>query len=234
METHEVPEWALRELSQVLAPWERYRADQYLSPLDRREYLCAHALRRVLLSHCFHRPLRDWIFEADAFGKPAVLNRPPCGRFECNLSHTRGVVAAIAALDRAVGIDVERQDRSLEIDLAVLVCSPAEATVLHATHQSKKREKLLQLWVRKEALTKAIGRGLSMALPLMEVGDHGVTIFSKSVPDIDRPSDWQVYDLAAPRDAFFAAAAHSGGSSILTRHSRIAWTQLRHLVQLFG
>lgn len=32
METHEVPEWALREFSQVLAPWERCRADQYLSP----------------------------------------------------------------------------------------------------------------------------------------------------------------------------------------------------------
>ncbi|HBP6731017.1 TPA: 4'-phosphopantetheinyl transferase superfamily protein [Pseudomonas aeruginosa] len=171
METHEVPEWALREFSQVLAPWERCRADQYLSPLDRRDYLCAHVLRRVLLSHCFHRPVRDWVFEANAFGKPAVLNRPPCGRFECNLSHTRGVVAVITALDRAVGIDVERQDRSVEVDLAVLVCSPAEATILHATPQSRQREKLLQLWVRKEALTKAIGRGLSMALPLMEVGD---------------------------------------------------------------
>ncbi|MBI8147421.1 4-phosphopantetheinyl transferase family protein [Pseudomonas aeruginosa] len=80
-------------------------------------------------------------------------------------------MAVITALDRAVGIDVERQDRSVEVDLAVLVCSPAEATILHATPQSRQREKLLQLWVRKEALTKAIGRGLSMALPLMEVGD---------------------------------------------------------------
>lgn len=226
MVTHEVPEWALRRLSQVLASWERSRAERYLSALDRRDYLCAHVLRRSLLSYCFHRPVHDWVFEADSFGKPAVLNREPCGRVECNLSHTRGVVAAIAALDRAVGIDVERQDRSLDLDIAASICSPAEAAALHAAPRSRQKEKLLRLWVRKEALTKAVGRGLSMALPLIELDDDGFAASGRPVAGMDRPSDWQVLQLATVPNALLAVAVHDRGQHLCIRHTRMSWVRL--------
>lgn len=229
MVTHEVPEWTLRRLSQVLAPWERSRAERHLDALDRRDYLCAHVLRRSLLSHCFHRPASDWVFETDSFGKPTVLNREPCGRVECNLSHTRGVVAAIVARDRVVGIDVERQDRPLDIDIAALICSPAEAAALHAAPRSRQREKLLQLWVRKEALTKAVGRGLSMALPLIELDDDGFTVSGRSVPGMEQPADWQVHRLAMVPSALLAAAVYGQGQRLCIRHTQIGWRRLCEL-----
>jgi len=226
MVTHEVPESTLQRFSQVLAPWERSRAERYLSALDRRDYLCAHVLRRSLLSHCFHRSISDWVFEADSFGKPTVLNREPCGRIECNLSHTRGVVAAIVALDRVVGIDVERRDRPLDLDIAALICSPAEVAALHAAPRSRQREKLLQLWVRKEALTKAVGRGLSMALPLIELDDDGFTVSGQSVPGMEQPADWQVHLLTMVPNVLLAMAVHCQGQHLCIRHTRIDWVRL--------
>lgn len=50
----EVPEWALGEFFQVMASWEGCWEDQYLSPLDRREYLWAQVISRGVLFQWFY------------------------------------------------------------------------------------------------------------------------------------------------------------------------------------
>ena len=226
MATHQVPERALWQLSQVLAPWEQSRAERYLRPSDRRDYLCAHVLRRALLSYCFERPEQEWDFEPDDFGKPIVLNREPRGRIECNLSHTGGVVAAIAAIDHAVGIDVERLDRPMELDIAAILCSCVEEAAVRAAPQSRQREQLLQLWVQKEALVKAVGRGLSMDLSQIAFDDDGFAVLSRPVPGMERPADWQVWKLATVPNTLLAAAVHGRGHHLRIQCTQINWMQL--------
>nr|WP_246327188.1 4'-phosphopantetheinyl transferase superfamily protein [Burkholderia guangdongensis] len=229
LETTDIPEWATHAHSRILTPWEHERADAYVSELDRRDYVWAHVLRRLLLARCFDVPANLWRFESARLGKPVIVNRVPDGRAECGITHTRGFVGAVAALDSAVGIDVECRHRPLETDIAPLICSASEAAALRAVGQCEQREALLRLWVRKESFAKAVGLGLSMPLPHVDLGSEGCVRLLEPVPGIDRAEDWQVRDMPTDHRWLMAIAVHADDRSIAAHHTHMTWETLVHL-----
>jgi phosphopantetheine--protein transferase-like protein len=73
-------------------------------------------------------------------------------------------MAIAAEPGRGVGIDVERVDRRRgEFERAAF--SPKEMRLLEEGPEAARRERALRLWCAKEAVAKAIGRGL-MGSPL--------------------------------------------------------------------
>jgi phosphopantetheine--protein transferase-like protein len=101
----------------------------------------------------------------DEYGRP-IIGGELLGKLGCCLSlsiaHSGGVAAAIAGEcgnHRGVGIDIERIGRSRKgLDRVALT---AEEQVLLSTIPALEREEwLLRLWCAKEAVAKALGRGM--------------------------------------------------------------------------
>jgi 4'-phosphopantetheinyl transferase len=89
--------------------------------------------------------------QVDEYGKPWVDGGP-----HFNLSHTRDVALIAISHAREVGVDVERADRRAHAVLRSLTTGERELLGEAPTARA-----LLQTWCRKEALAKAIGRGLN-------------------------------------------------------------------------
>ena len=163
-----IDEAAARSGEALLDAEERVRRQRFRSEHKQREFLTAHALARVALSH--HRSVtpRDWRFRTNANGKPAL--DPDCGlRF--NLSHSAGLAVCLVA-DAAVevGVDVEAITRASEIAaVAHKVFSKAERAQLDALLEAEKRDRCVSLWTLKEAYVKARGVGMGSTLPLRDI-----------------------------------------------------------------
>ncbi|QNE22942.1 4'-phosphopantetheinyl transferase superfamily protein [Kribbella qitaiheensis] len=84
--------------------------------------------------------------------------RPVVDGLSVSLSHARGLVAVAASFAGPIGVDVESR-REFEIDgMARRWFDPAEVTWLH--QQPDPLDAFLRLWTAKEAVGKALGRGL--------------------------------------------------------------------------
>jgi len=147
------------ELSQS----ERDRAARFAFDRDQRDYLAAHILQRRLLSSVHGELLpADWQFEPGRFGKPRVANELTSVP-EFNLSHTRGLVAAIAA-DVPVGVDVEWLQRRTNPSLAESFFAAEEIRELLALSGDERKLRFLQIWTLKESYIKGTGAGLRQPL----------------------------------------------------------------------
>lgn len=152
-------------LTALLNDAERARAQRFHFERDRLAYVAAHALGRVLLSSWVGGAPASWCFDIGPHGKPEVVSPPGGARLRLNLSHTRGLAAAVLTETHDVGIDVEWLDRKAPtMDLARRFFAPAECAQLAAMPEGAFVEAFLSFWTLKEAYIKAIGKGLVQPL----------------------------------------------------------------------
>src|SRR5215510_3003654 len=106
---------AYREL---LDAAEKEQEPRFYFARDRRRYLITRALVRTTLSRyvCIHP--RDWIFSANAYGRPELVNaQARDAGLSFNISHTHSLIVLGVTKDRALGVDVENfREREAPID----------------------------------------------------------------------------------------------------------------------
>jgi len=81
---------------------------------------------------------------------------------ELSLSHSGGAAAAVVCeggAGRHVGIDIQAV-REMKTDLEAAALNPSERALLNALPDHLREEWILRLWCVKEAVSKALGRGL--------------------------------------------------------------------------
>jgi len=128
-------------------------------------------LRQVLGSYLDMAPSAVPI-RTDPAGKPR-LAKPHQG-LHFNLSHSPNLAAVIVSGDGPVGIDLEPLDRAASLpECRDEFCHPDEIARLPEDPPALGRA-LLEIWVAKEALLKALGTGLGFPpRQLQIVGDQG-------------------------------------------------------------
>lgn len=155
-------EWI--RLAALLDESESARAARFVFEADRRAYIGAHALLRVLLSRRANIAPAAWRFASAPLGKPYLVSPPRDLGF--NLSHTRGMAAVAVAEAREVGVDVEALAQARDVlRVADRFFAPEEAAAIRAATGEEARNNLFfSIWTLKEAVVKAEGRGLSRGL----------------------------------------------------------------------
>ena len=155
----------------VLDTDEQAQAQRFVHEADRIDYIAAHGLRRTLLGTMLSVPPQTLRFAVDEpRGKPR-LAWPTAPKIDINLRHTRGLVACAAVQglpDAVVGIDTENTTRLIDDDLAMVFCTPDECAAL----RGQPPEARTALWVAKEALIKASGRGFELDPTTVSVSLH--------------------------------------------------------------
>jgi 4'-phosphopantetheinyl transferase len=152
-----------------LSTSERVRAGRLKRPQGRERLLQAHCAIRRILAPQLGRDPRDLEFETTAFGKPFLTR--PAQDLQFNLSHSdrHGLIAL--AKDRSVGVDIEvwRPISDL-LGVALQIATPHEAKLLKRLPTGQAHSTFLDLWTRKEAILKALGRGFTIDPRELEVG----------------------------------------------------------------
>lgn len=155
----------LRRSYRQLSTDERLRCGAARDPL---RYLLSRALVRTTLSRYLPVAPQQWVFSANAYGKPGIAN--PIGRdLTFNLSHTEGLLALGVSGSGELGVDVEQVvRRPAPLRIARHFFSQEEAAVLHRLPPERRSAYFFQCWTLKEAYIKA--RGLGLFLPLTRFG----------------------------------------------------------------
>lgn len=159
-------------------------------------FLCGYA-------GCAQAPL----IERGAHGKPFA---PALPDLHFNLSHAGPHLLLAFARGQALGIDLERRDRRLSIEgIAGRFFAPREAQALAGLPPAQQREAFLRLWTRKEAVLKAIGRGLGFGLDRVEFAldqAHEVGALVRVAREAGAASEWIVRRVDPGPDLFGALA----------------------------
>jgi 4'-phosphopantetheinyl transferase len=199
----------------LLDEGERARAARFVHDRDRRRYAGSHAGVRLIIGACLRRPAASIRFQAGAHGKPRLDRCDIDLRF--NLAHSGGEALLAMTLGRDVGVDVEQTTRKVDaLEVARSFFSPGERAYLASLAGDARADAFFRIWVRKEALVKAVGRGLAMPLGDFEVLGHDVAAgrFVQVQEDGDArvvPSNWTVQAVDAP-PGYVAAVAAEGSN----------------------
>lgn len=143
-------------------------------------------------------------------GKPYVLD---AGYPHFNLSHAGRCIAFAFSREQELGVDVENiRRRRSSLALAERFFAPAEMHALAALDPAQRDAAFVRLWTGKEAVLKALGRGLAFGLHRLSFSlDDGESAGALiEITDEAGPLDaWQLCRFEAAED-YAGALAWSG------------------------
>jgi len=202
------PEWLMSRLRQTLDARERKRASAFVFPIDSARYTAAHGLQREVLASYLGIPPAAVTYQYGQYGKPYLGARGASPALRFNSSRSANLCLCAVALDRDVGVDIERirlnRDRH---GIAERYFSPSERVAILALPPEQRAQAFYDCWTRKEALLKAMGRGLSVPLDSFEVP---VTPEPLSAPKDGTVGSTPDLTTLPPVPGFAAALAASG------------------------
>lgn len=161
----------IRQFLSILSLQEKERASRFSSIERRNIFITSRGLLRELLGLLLNQPPAEINIYLNMHGKPVLSN---ISNLHFNLAHSYyGILYAIA--NRAVGIDLEFHRNIDYLKISKRVCTKREFSCLNSVPTQLKLVSFFNCWTRKEAFFKAIGRGLSSELRILEIcfkGNH--------------------------------------------------------------
>lgn len=183
----QVPE----SLAVLLDDRDRARCRRILGEADQNRFVAAWVLARLVIGERLGRDPAALSFDRTCthcgdqrHGKPVVETTGP--GLDFSLSHAGGLVV-VAVSDRAVGVDVEDATAG-EQPLAPALTERERATCLSYADFAR-------LWTRKEAVLKAVGKGLAIHPRRIEILGSTLHVLPK---ELGPPADYTLRDLSLP------------------------------------
>ncbi|MGK2949883.1 MAG: 4'-phosphopantetheinyl transferase family protein [Acidimicrobiales bacterium] len=156
----------------LLTAEERDRLDRFARSDDRDRFRSAHVLARTVVAERLGIEVSDVSLGAECttcggpHGQP-VIAEPAAPGLHLSLAHA-GQLVVVALAGQPVGVDVEPSGAA-SLDVASLALSPREHQHLLQLPEARQADVLTRWWVRKEAVVKAAGLGLTVDLGTVEV-----------------------------------------------------------------
>jgi 4'-phosphopantetheinyl transferase len=197
-----------RRLGATLAPAERDRAARFMFDRDRDRYIAAHGALRAVLAGYLGREPAALAFDQGRWGKPALTGGAASAGVRFNLSHAGRLALVAVARDREVGVDVERLRGDVNaLEIADRYFAPEEARLLRALPSAERVATFHRFWTGKEALGKAVGKGIvaGLATPMPPAAWEGIPLQD------DAGGWWRLWSL--PVGAGYAAAVVVEGTA---------------------
>lgn len=216
---------AVEACRRLLSVDERIRADRFMLERHQRQYIFAHAMLRLALSHAAPEvEPTDWSFSTGRYGRPFVAAPATSAALHFSLSHADGCVACVVSKHETVGVDVETVSRRVApLSTALRFFAPEEVETLRGLPEPVAIERFFDYWTLKEAYLKARGFGLNLPLDAfaMQVSREAIEISFK--PDIsDDPAGWR-FSLCSPSPSHRLAIADGSRAAGGLRIIRNAW-----------
>jgi 4'-phosphopantetheinyl transferase len=160
------PSWPIGTLTVPLSQGERDRAARFHFDRDRRHFIAAHGLLRMLLGAALDLAPAAVPITQERGEKPFLINAVG---LDFNLSHSGGwALVGLSAAD--IGVDVEKvRPLTDRIEIGRRYFAASEAAAMAALPAAEREDGFFACWTRKEAYVKALGLGLAAPLDGFEV-----------------------------------------------------------------
>lgn len=147
-----------------LSEAERERAAAFRFDRHRDAYVVAHGVLHDVLSRYLEVDPAAIAFDLDASGRPSLAGGLGA-TLDFNLSHAGEALAVVVASGQSVGVDVEQVASGTDTSsLAERFFALEEIEQIRSAPAERAAAAFFDCWTKKEAIVKAIGRGLSIPL----------------------------------------------------------------------
>lgn len=157
-------------LSKLLNRDELDRAERFHFPIHQERFTITRGLLRKTLSLYTGISPETLIFHYGEHGKPFLANNDTDLRF--NVSHSHDMAVFAFTVHKEIGVDVEKTEASFKESVAKRFFSPDEYTELMQLPETERVVAFYKIWSRKEALIKALGKGLYTPLDSFTVSSQ--------------------------------------------------------------
>lgn len=142
-------------LRDLLSVSERNRADRYHFIKDKNKFIICRAMLKLLLAKYVRWDINKISIDSDYNNKPYLTSHPSVF---FNLSHA-GDLGIIAIGKIPLGVDIEFIDSKFDFtEISTTVFNELEINHIH--NSDNKSYSFYKFWTRKEAIVKAIGKGI--------------------------------------------------------------------------
>ncbi len=199
----------VRQCTGLLSRDEQLRAERFHFERDRRRFVAARGILRVLLGEHLGITPASIAFGYAKNGKPFIADHAASMHFNVAHAHERALYAISKSC--ALGVDIEYLNRDIDYSgLAERFFTSRERTELKRIPESDRKRAFFSCWTRKEAVIKATGDGLSLPLNQFEVtlapGIAPRLLDSAAAPQL--AGYWNLYAPDIGNDYIAAVAAH--------------------------
>ncbi|MDG9702010.1 4'-phosphopantetheinyl transferase superfamily protein [Streptomyces sp. DH37] len=201
-----------RRAAGLLSPDERGRLDRILPPDGRRRFLGARLLCRTVLGELLGEDPAALRFARSELGRPELDPNPWGVRF--SLAHTRGLIALLVSGEGPCGLDAEPAEAGEDaVRYGTRWLAPAERALLAGLPPAERARAFTDVWVLKEAYTKALGLGFQHRFDGFRLGPdrYGrIVLEDPAVPAAETPR-WSFALLSAPSGHRLGVAVRRDG-----------------------
>jgi 4'-phosphopantetheinyl transferase len=195
------------QFERILSADEQLRADRMFTPQLRARFVAGRGMLRTILGRYLASDPADLRFQYAAQGKPSLAD---AAEIQFNLAHSAGLALLAVTHEQPIGVDLEAIVAHDDlIAVARRFFAPTEQQALQNLRESQRLRGFYECWVRKEAILKLFGDGLTMPL------DSFVVSLDPAVPAQLLHSDHhlaaQISLASISIDDHYAAALAVGG-----------------------
>jgi 4'-phosphopantetheinyl transferase len=186
---------------------EQARCRRFVQERDQRSFAAAHGGLRLLLGAMLGAPPGALRFAVGEFGKPRLDGN---WGIEFNMSHGDGIVLIALSRGQQIGVDVEgMRPVSERAEIVRRYLHPGEAADLVRLGGREAEAAFFRCWSRKEAVVKALGRGMNLDLHRYRVTcAPGAEPMLLALEGENAPGEaWSLHDLAPGPNHVGALAA---------------------------
>ncbi|CAM4415826.1 4'-phosphopantetheinyl transferase family protein [Zobellia nedashkovskayae] len=191
----------------LLSQDEIERANRFKFQKDRKTYILARGLLRILSERYLNIHDDQVCFTYNEFGKPSY-DLKTLLRF--NVSHSGELIVLAFVAKGEVGVDVERIKTNFDIvKIAEGFFSKDEVSSVLAFPEEKRAKAFFNCWTRKEAFIKAKGVGLSFDLTSFSVSinDNNPELLRTQWNPSEK-NDWKLFSFV-PQEGYCSALSVS-------------------------
>lgn len=173
---------------------EKERASKFRFSTDRDQFLWGRILLKQLLGNYLNINPKSITVKTTADGKP-IFEKIEHQQIHFNLSHSHNCII-LGFSKSPIGVDIEHVSRKVNIEQ---ICrnhfSDAEQNLIQTTTSTENKESIFfDIWTKKEALIKGIGKGLGIPLQSLNVIDAEGCV--KFISNSNIPSlNWYVHTI---------------------------------------
>jgi 4'-phosphopantetheinyl transferase len=189
------PSESIPRFASCLNQQERASGARFHSEDNQRRYLISHATVRLLLARYLHCPPASLEFSAGQFGKPFICSPRQESKLHFNLAHSADIAAVAISTTGPVGVDIERLRGTTDISrLVTRYFSNREIERFQRVDTQNYVQWFFRMWTCKEAVSKALGCGLSEPVSRFTVPDGGLrdTVQVRAASKLENTDCWYV------------------------------------------
>jgi 4'-phosphopantetheinyl transferase len=190
----------IERCSLILDDAELSRAQRYKIDRVRHRFIVARATLRRVLARYLAIKVEHVVFTLGEYGKPFLSSQLEHQGLVFNLSHSVDMLAIVVGSNQQLGVDIERHKSISSLSGLVHKCfSENELDYWQNLPESTKQSAFYDIWTRKEAFVKAVGRGVALGMNQCVTRPENPEKFTGIPEAYGRAADWQIINFVTPK-----------------------------------